>query len=526
MRWFASRSLLGLLFAITLFITPAARGAERKQVRFTVDTARDLHPISPYIYGTNNYANADSDRPCDRLGGNRWTAYNWESNASNAGADWHHQNDGFLSESEVPGAAVRPAIEAAARNKAAIVVTIPMAGYVSADKTGDGDVNKTPDYLKTRFHVSLPKKNSPLSAKPDLADSFVYQDEFVHWIETSARASSEQVIFYSLDNEPDLWSHTHARIHPRKTTYAEMVERTTTYASAIKDVKPDALVFGAVNYGWNGYRTLQDAPDANGRDFHQYFLAEMKRAEAKAGRRLLDVLDVHWYPEARGGGVRITEKDASPKVAAARVQAPRSLWDPTYIETSWITTSSTGGKPIALIGRLKRDIADHYPGTKIAITEYNYGAGNHISGGIAQADVLGIFGREGIFAANWWNLGHGTDFIDPAFDLYLNYDGKGARFGDTSVFAATDDVESTAIYASIDSAGASRVWLVLINRTTEPIDATVSINHARPLASAELYHLTAEAAAVKPAVTLKLPAPNVLRHTLSPMSATTVKLTE
>ena len=39
------------------------------------------------------------------------------------------------------------------------------------------------------------------------------------------------MIFYSLDNEPDLWSHTHARIHPKKLTYAEMIARTTEYAA-------------------------------------------------------------------------------------------------------------------------------------------------------------------------------------------------------------------------------------------------------------------------------------------------------
>ena len=67
----------------------------------------------------------------------------------------------------------------------------------------------------------------------------------------------------------------------------------------------------------------------------------MREAEStSAGRRLVDVLDLHWYPEARGGGVRITEADASAAVAAARVQAPRSLWDPGYAETSWISVDA------------------------------------------------------------------------------------------------------------------------------------------------------------------------------------------
>src|SRR5207248_3491464 len=118
------------------------------------------------------------------------------------------------------------------------------------------------------------------------------------------------------------------------------------------------------------------------RDFLDFYLKEMKSAEERAGRRLLDVLDVHWYPEAQGGGVRITEKSAAPEVAAARVQAPRSLFDPSYTETSWITEKSLH-EPIQLMPRLKKLIDASYPGTKLAIMEYNYGSGNDISGAVA-----------------------------------------------------------------------------------------------------------------------------------------------
>ena len=122
-------------------------------------------------------------------------------------------------------------------------------------------------------------------------------------------------------------------------------------------------------------------------------------------RRLVDALDVHWYPEARGScaanpmdGCRVTEESTDAGVVAARKQAPRSLWDPGYSENSWIVNDSLHA-PIRLLPRLKDKISASYPGTRLAITEYNYGAGNHISGAIAQADALGIFGRQELFAA-------------------------------------------------------------------------------------------------------------------------------
>ena len=80
---------------------------------------------------------------------------------------------------------------------------------------------------------------------------------------------------------------------------------------------------------------------------------------------------------------------------------------------------------------MREKIAAQYPGTRLAITEYNYGGGEHISGAIAQADVLGIFGREQVFAAALWDLGGGSRFIDAAFAAYCNYDGALGRFGDT-----------------------------------------------------------------------------------------------
>ena len=59
---------------------------------FTVDLAGPGAPISPFVYGTGEIDSAEAPAAMPslvRYGGNRWTAYNWENNASNAGSDWH-----------------------------------------------------------------------------------------------------------------------------------------------------------------------------------------------------------------------------------------------------------------------------------------------------------------------------------------------------------------------------------------------------------------------------------------------------
>lgn len=58
-------------------------------VQFTVDTQQDVRPISRFVYGVNGALDGGfSNAALTRLGGNRWTAYNWENNASNAGTDY------------------------------------------------------------------------------------------------------------------------------------------------------------------------------------------------------------------------------------------------------------------------------------------------------------------------------------------------------------------------------------------------------------------------------------------------------
>jgi hypothetical protein len=108
------------------------------------------------------------------------------------------------------------------------------------------------------------------------------------------------------------------------------------------------------------------------RPFLDVYLDRLHAAEQREGRRLVDVLDVHWYPAAQHG--REVTNDHAPQDSAmveARLQAPRALWDPTYDERSWVT-EVTGG-PVRLLPRLREQIAAHYPGTRLAVTEYYYG---------------------------------------------------------------------------------------------------------------------------------------------------------
>ena len=509
----------------------------KAEVQLDVHSNRAVQPISPLIYGANlaDFSDPHMDGlTFNRAGGNRLTAYNWETNASNAGEDYLNQNDNYLGgDSTAPGGAFTPAIQQTLAAGGVFLMTIPMIGHVAADKNGGGDVNQTPNYLEVRFVTSLLRKGSAFAATPDPADHKVYQDEFANFLRLKfpqAFSGARAKIAFALDNEVDLWASTHPRLRGQAATgagtpvtYAELFRLTEDYASALKDVAPNALIFGPVSYGWSGYVNLQNAPDANGRDFIDAYLQAMSAYERAHGRRIVDVLDLHWYPEARSStDVRVTSPDASPPLQAARVQAPRALNDATYVENSWISRSLGG--PINLLPRLKAKIAAHYPGTKLAFTEYDYGGGADISGGVAEADVLGIFGAEGVYAASYWGDLANNHYIYAGLAMYRNYDGAGGRFGDTSIGASTTDSVNTAVYASLDKAKPNRMVLVIVNRSPRAVTTSERVWHTVAFSKARVYQLTSARPTPQDQGTIPV-AHNAFSLTLPGYSVATVVLT-
>jgi hypothetical protein len=543
--------------AVAAMAVAAAPGGAAGDVAFVIDGSA-TYPVSRFIYGGNvvneagSYGNASmpAEFTFNRLGGNRATAYNWENNYSNAGHDYKYWNTADEEAGTKSGGTVRRHAAPSFARGQAFMATVPMSGYVSANAcmcdVGIGDADRA-KRLATHFRVSSARKGSALTASPNTSDAFVYQDEFVHWFESTfpGRATHPTApVFFSLDNEPDLWHVTHKEIYsdlndnpktPRIQTYAGFADTSAVYASAIKSVLPDALVFGPATATYTGITLLGRYPTPDPafgtQNFIDVYLDRMRAAEAKAGRRLLDVLDVHFYSESGTSAGTISNDYAAQDAAMIdkRVQAPRSLWDPTYNDGSWVTNVTKG--PVRLLPRLREQIAAHYPGTKLAITEYYYGRGGDISGGIAQADAFGIFGREGVFAASLWPLagiwaepykGDGNKayaYIFGALRSFRNYDGAGGAFGDIGLKATTTDVAASSVYASRNAAG--NVVMVAINKTTTPKVASITLRNVAAATVARPFVLSAASATPVRQADLAVTG-GALSYTMPAMSVTTL----
>lgn len=430
-------------------------------VELRVDVEGTRRPISPLIYGINDHREIMDGHPgvftFRRFGGNRTSAYNWENNASNAGEDYHHMSDAFFGESNEPARYVLDFIARAERDGAEALVTVPLLERVARDKNGPVAQNEA----ATRFVVSRPRSSGEPATTPDANDDAVYQDAFAAHV-----SGAHPRVSFSLDNEPGSWNVTHPRIHPQRVTYAEVISRSVDYARAIRRVAPRSMIYGPASFGLAGWRSLAGAPDAGDREFIDVYLDAMARAEASTGTRLLDVFDVHFYPSPNFEGQRIAEAHGD-AAGDLRMQLPRSLYDAHYEEPSWIVTDVLHG-PIQLLPRLTRTIRQHYPGTKLSITEYNYGGGGDISGAVTQADVLGAYGRHGVHAAAFWGLWQQpTEYIVAAFDVF-QHPGELPPFARTSVPAESSNIEKVGVWASVDEA-TGRVSVVVVHRSRDSL---------------------------------------------------------
>lgn len=476
-----------------IVLTPrAGGGGTGATVAISVDPNADRRPISPLIYGVN-FGDAPPRYPVRRWGGNAVTRYNWRVDAGNKAFDWFFMN--IADDTDVArlpdGSSADRFIDDARADGAEPLLTVPLIGWTPRDRvkrwgfsvarhgaqqktecteTGgafwcepDAGNGVTPDGTNVTG-------NDPLDTSTAIGPSFV-TDWMDHIAGRVGRAGGGGPRFFALDNEPMLWNSTHRDVHPAPVDYAEIWQRTRDHASAMKASDPDAQTFGPVVWGWCAYFYSAKDGCAPGVDyaamgpFLEWYLQQVAQYRAQHGVRLVDWLDVHYYPQA--GGVALSD-DESTATSALRLRSVKSLYDPGYVDESWI------GTPVRLIPRMKDILARKAaPGTKFALTEYNWGGDAGLSSALAQVEVLGILGREGVDLATRWVAPEAGSRVEEAFEVYLDYDGAGSKVEGDSVRAVSADVDAVGAYAVRRADG--RLYLVLINKAVSPRTAVVTV---------------------------------------------------
>jgi len=477
----------------------------------SVDAAASQRPISPLVYGMS-FAPEDLASelrlPLNRWGGNSVTRFNWQIDVSNHASDWYFENlpNDNPDPSHLPdGSNSDLFIDQNLRTGTLTLLTVPLIGWTpksrditcgfSVAKYGSQQGNDSqwrPDCGNgVKPDGSDVTGNDPLDTSTAITPSFV-QAWMQHLIGKYGNATQGGLRYYNLDNEPMLWDSTHRDVHPTPTSYDELRDRTYQYAAAIKATDPGVLTLGPVVWGWTAYfwsakdwasggswwDNPQDRQAHGNTPFIEWYLQQMQVYQQAHGVRLLDYLDVHNYPQAANVAL---SPAGSAQVQALRLRSTRSLWDPNYTDESWI------GEAVNLIPRMHAWVDQDYPGTKLALSEYNWGALDNINGALAQADVLGIFGREGLDLAALWGPPSSGQPGAFAFRIYLNYDGAHGHFGDISVRATSADPDKLAVFAARRTSDGALTLVVINKNPVNALTSSLSLAHFDPASTAAIY---------------------------------------
>jgi hypothetical protein len=474
------------VFGLSSVFPRVLYAATNAAITVQVDAAADRHPISPLIYGlafASSNDLKDLNVQLNRSGGNSTTRYNWTTNASNHANDWYFES---LQESggAVPGASVDEFIADSKNGGAQAMITMPIIGWVaklgpnsqrlssySIKKYGaqtDADWNWFPDagngvLSSNGLNIT---NNDPTDANLSVGTNFE-SGWIQHLTNKWGSAYGNGVHYYIMDNEWSIWQGTHRDVHPVGATMDEVLGKFCDYAMLVKGMDSNALVIGPEEWGWSGYfysgydqqygaahgwSSYPDRAAHGNQDYVPWLLNQIHSRSVTAGKRLLDVFTLHYYPQ----GAEYSD-DVSTSTQLLRNRSTRALWDTNYVNESWINDK------VALIPRMKKWVATNYPGTPIGITEYNWGAEGSANGATAQADILGIFAREGLDLATRWTTPSSNSPAYNAIKMFRNYDGSKSTFGDLNVRVTAPNPDNLSAFASVRS-NDGKLTLVVINK--------------------------------------------------------------
>ena len=296
--------------------------------------------------------------PVRRWGGNATTRYNWQTDTSNHASDWYFEN--IPNDNAEPGGAARrleqrpvrraepphrhgdaadraaDRLDAERRAPTACGFSVAQVRRAAIDRSVAPDCgNGVRDERHRRSPATI--RSTPASrSRPTFVQAWMQ-----HLIGRYGTAGAGGVRFYNLDNEPMLWADTHRDVHPQPTELRRDARphATRTRRRSRRPIRRRRRS-GPAEWGWTGYfwSALDWAPGGawwnNPQDrlahgnvpFVEWYLQQMRAYEQQHGVRILDYLDLHYYPQAAGVSL---SPAGSAATQALRLRSTRSLWDPT-----------------------------------------------------------------------------------------------------------------------------------------------------------------------------------------------------
>jgi len=472
---------------VVLLLIAETLATAQNPVRIDIDLTKAKKTVSPYIYGKNNVlpsaflssgTNAEITKAKEagvrfvrQGGGNNSTKYNWRLKLSSH-PDWYNNVyandwDGAAKNliDNMPG--VQGMWSFQLLGKAAANTKNNFADWtynqsnwwngVGQNLAGGGQVNPAGG------GKALVEGNPDLYLMEWTADSTV--GILNKWFgDKGLGYNKNQIRYWSMDNEPEIWSGTHDDVMKTQCTAEEFMQKYFKVAKAARAKDPDIKLLGPVPanewqwYNWSGGSKI------NGVHYPwlEFFIKRIAEEEKASGIKLLDVLDIHFYPG---------ESDATNSVNLHRVYFDRNY---VYPGANGIRTINGGWDTSItkeyILGRcsdwlIKYKGANH--GVGLAVTETDIASSNPNVQAVWYASTMGEFMKNGveIFTPWSWKVGMWET-------LHLM-----SRYNQENYVQATSKNETlVSAYPTVNEA-ADSMTVVLVNRSLTA-KTTVNLNFA------------------------------------------------
>jgi len=293
-------------------------------IQITVNANSGKRPFSPYIFGKNNvlpstYLNNGTNTEVTKAieagirfvrqgGGNNSTKYNWRMKLSSH-PDWY--NNVYANNwdaaaknltDKMPGVQGMWSFQLLGKVAANTQSNFPDWNYnsskwwdgVNQNLAGGGTVNPAGG------GKALVEGNTDLYLKDWPADSTV--GILDKWF--GAGGLGYDTTFYrywSMDNEPEIWNGTHDDVMKTQIPAEEFMQLYFKVAKAARAKFPGIKLSGPVPANeWQWYRYGSDGISYKGKKYCwlEYFILRIAEEEKETGIKLLDVLDIHYYPSS------------------------------------------------------------------------------------------------------------------------------------------------------------------------------------------------------------------------------------
>ncbi|WP_229253902.1 glycoside hydrolase family 44 protein [Dyadobacter sp. NIV53] len=516
------------------------------QITIQIDAEAEQRPISPFLYGRNNsFSSTDPnwtlpEEDLVRLhdagitffresGGNNSSKYNWRRRLSSH-PDWY--NNVYTNNWDQSAQTLQKNFP-----NAHGLWAFPLLGYAAKTNQanfGDWNYNQSKWWEGVTQNLAgngVPNGNG-IKAKVE-GDINLYLEKWDadsatgildHWFGTGGLGlDKNQIRYWNMDNEPEIWSGTHDDVMPVQISAEEFMQRYITLAKKARQKFPEIKLVGPVTANeWQWYNWDNNTISSNGKNYPwlEYFIKTIAEEQKKSGVRLLDVLDIHFYP--------------SSKKTEEVVQFHRVFFDRNYsfpeangvkkISGSWDNNLTKE----YIFGRVNNWLAtylgaDH--GVTLGLTETGLDGSIEPSvTAVWYASTMGEFMKNGVEIFTPWSW---TTGMWETVHLFSRYNQK------VSVQSVSANETLVSAYSSVNEARDS-MTVVLVNRSAAQNQAvTVQLDHFSPvqekvtvytlsqLPFAETFKSHIENALKKSEIT---PAGNMLSLTLPAMSVTSIQL--